>query len=304
MSLELKPEIICDHEVTLETKKLWNVLMDLFDQLDRICKKYNIRYFASDGTLLGAVRHQGFIPWDDDMDFFMLGPDYVRFLEVAPKELQEPYYLQSYQNEGDTSWPDIVLIRRSDTTGCTERTLQGYFPPANLGIFIDIFPLTFIPKNKAAYQIHTFIIRAYRKAFRGHEKYCHAKYKGELSVKSYLNSSFLTWKFMSLFSRDYKQMCRQFLWFLLVVRDSGTVGLKSYFTNNRKYYYPGYLFDEVIELPFEDRQMPCPKRYDELLKLEYGDYMKFVKGSAMHTMTIVDTEESYLEKIKKGTLVP
>ena len=107
---------------------------------------------------------------------------------------------------------------------------------------------------------------------------------------------------MSLFSRNYTDMCEQFLKVLINVKDSGLVGPKSYITHDRTYVYPKHVFEETIELPFEDRMMPCPKGYDELLRQEYGDYMTPVKGTSWHTMTIVDTEESYIEKIRKGEL--
>ena len=70
--------------VPSQKKKLWNVQIKLINEFARICKKYNLRWFAYSGTLLGAARHKGFIPWDDDVDLIMLRPDYNKFLEVAP----------------------------------------------------------------------------------------------------------------------------------------------------------------------------------------------------------------------------
>lgn len=74
-SFSLDEEVRCDYTVTKEAKKLWAAEMDLALQLEKICKKHNIKYFAAGGTLLGAVRHKGFIPWDNDMDFLMLKDD-------------------------------------------------------------------------------------------------------------------------------------------------------------------------------------------------------------------------------------
>ena len=81
--------------VTSEVKQLWAVLLDILVQIDSICKKHNIQYFLCGGTLLGAVRHRGFIPWDDDLDVMMKRNDYNRFCEVAPIELQQPYFFQT-----------------------------------------------------------------------------------------------------------------------------------------------------------------------------------------------------------------
>ncbi len=300
-TLNLEEEVICDHLVTTETKKVWCVLLDLFDQLDRICKKHNIKYFAGGGTLLGAVRHKGFIPWDDDMDFSMLTEDYLKFCEVAKDELEEPYFFQHYKSEDGVYWPDLVLIRRSDTTGCTQRGLDGYIPPANMGIFIDIFPLTNVPSNRVAYEMHTAALKLYRKAIRGRENYLHAQYKGTLSRKLYFSSSYITWKFVSLFSKDYVGMCDKFIKVLTNVKDSGYVGIKSYITHNKKYEWPSHCYDEVIYMPFENRTIPCPKGYDEVLRHQYGDYMKFVKGDALHTMVVANTDVPYKELIPKIT---
>ena len=80
--------------VTQSRKKIWNKSLEIWSVLDRICQKYNIRYYADYGTLLGAVRHKGFIPWDDDLDFVMFRQEYERFLECAAKELEEPYWMK------------------------------------------------------------------------------------------------------------------------------------------------------------------------------------------------------------------
>ena len=88
----LEQEVICGHLVTTDTKKLWHVQLELLDLLKAICRKHNIKYFASAGTLLGAVRHKGYIPWDDDIDIVMFADDYEKFCEVAPQEIYGDYF--------------------------------------------------------------------------------------------------------------------------------------------------------------------------------------------------------------------
>ena len=82
--------------VDTHRKSLWNVQIGLINEVARICEKYNLKYFAAYGTLLGAARHGGFIPWDDDVDLFMLRPDYEKFKQLAAEEIKYPYYLDAY----------------------------------------------------------------------------------------------------------------------------------------------------------------------------------------------------------------
>ena len=84
--------------VTTERKKLWNAQIGILLEFARICKKHNLQWFAGGGTLLGAARHGGFIPWDDDIDVVMLRPEYEKFQQVALQEVKDPYFLDIWYN--------------------------------------------------------------------------------------------------------------------------------------------------------------------------------------------------------------
>lgn len=90
----LKEEYRNGYLITEKMKKVWAVELDLLSELDRVCKKYNIKYYAAFGTLLGAIRDKGFIPWDDDIDVWLLRDEYERLKQVAPKEFTGKYYYQ------------------------------------------------------------------------------------------------------------------------------------------------------------------------------------------------------------------
>ena len=112
-------------------------LLEMALEVDRICKKHHIAYQLFAGSALGAVRHGGFIPWDDDLDLVMLRPAYERFLAVAPGELDpERYYLQK---EFSPHWPMFFTKLRQNNTACMER-FRPKDPAMHQGIYIDIFP--------------------------------------------------------------------------------------------------------------------------------------------------------------------
>ena len=140
--------VMPEYEISPETRELFKVNLDLLKKFKSICEKYSITYYASCGTLLGAVRHEGFIPWDDDMDLFLMWDDYKKFLEVAPKECSYPYFFQSHltEDEGEAS---ASRLRRSDTTGYTQWEKNNITDVNyNKGIFIDIFPIFYVPDTK------------------------------------------------------------------------------------------------------------------------------------------------------------
>lgn len=94
MSNFLTPENRCEFWVDESRKMLWKIELDIMEEIDGICKRHDIKYSILGGALIGAIRHKGFIPWDDDMDIGMLREDYNRFLEVAPKELSERFFFR------------------------------------------------------------------------------------------------------------------------------------------------------------------------------------------------------------------
>ena len=290
--MRFEDEVICDYLVTSKMKKAFAVELDLAAQLRRICEKHNIRYFAAGGTLLGAVRHKGFIPWDDDMDFVMMYDDYVKFCEVAPKELKEPYHFQQMYS--------LSRIRNSNTTACTQVELENAVPPFNLGIFIDILPLFSLPDNKLLREKHKLEVLAMRSARRGQKKIHHLKYQNKLNRKDYLDTKVMLWKMMTLVGE--KDMTKRFMKLCAKYENKGykEVGVISMLTYMDRYLWEKSWFDgERPELVFEDTTVPAPPDYDSFLRKSYGDYTVFIKNGAQHTMPIIDPEKPYIEYYKE-----
>lgn len=129
-------------------RKLHDTELEILDKIDEICKKYNISYQLSGGTLLGAIRHKGFIPWDDDVDLTMVREDYDKFIKVAQKELGDDYFLQCYETD-DCYFP-FVKIRKNNTI-FNEKLIAHL--NCHKGIFVDIFPFERINNP------HSFILK-------------------------------------------------------------------------------------------------------------------------------------------------
>ena len=128
---------------------------DILRKFILICEKYNLDYFVVFGTLLGTIRHEGFIPWDDDIDVGMLRTDYEKFLEVAQKECGEEYFIQTIDT--DPNYHLYFAKMRMNNTVFVEDSLQK--TTGNDGFYIDIFPYDVIPDDD-------IVMKKYMKKFR------------------------------------------------------------------------------------------------------------------------------------------
>lgn len=236
----------------------------LADELKRICENNNIKYFMIAGTLLGAVRHKGFIPWDDDMDFGMLRQDYECFLKACERELDtDRFYLQTDKDDKFYTF-NFAKLRLNGT-----RVLEDFSAKVNTnqGIYIDIFPIDSVSDNsvKAMIQYKSFWL--YRNLL---WVKCGYGSKERKKQKIYKVAKFLS-SFFTIESlkkrkdnsiRKYEGKSTKY-----VVTSDGNYGLKK---ETLKTAWVTHLRD----YPFEDRVYPGLADFDEYLSYFYGDYMK------------------------------
>ena len=135
--------------------KVQAVICEIMQQIDTICRRHNLTYFAIGGTALGAVRHQGFIPWDDDIDIGMPRKDYEAFMRYAAEELPQGYFLQTFATEKKT--PFYFAKIRKDNTKFVEFYLRDL--DIHQGIFVDIFPFDNVPDNPVVEKLHYMLCR-------------------------------------------------------------------------------------------------------------------------------------------------
>ena len=133
---------------------------DMLLEVDRICKKHNINYYLVGGSLLGAVRNNGFIPWDDDVDICMLREDFQKFRKICPEELSEKYAYQSYRNEKTTHYI-YDKIRLKGTYFSSEHS--GKYNDMENGVFLDIFVFDKTANSKMLQKLHVFLIVMFRR---------------------------------------------------------------------------------------------------------------------------------------------
>ena len=272
--------------VTTDRKKLWERLLEIWHVFDGICQKHKIPYFADSGTLLGAVRHQGFVPWDDDLDFVMFRPDYERFQEVALREVKPPYFLQNTYTDG---WVLAWSKLRDSRTAAIE------WPNAanvNQGIFIDIIPLDHVSDGSPAsvlayklqYELWGMVIQpdTVKELMKNGESQL-----GEDIIRPLLEKSLEErMKIYEGFMLDVFPRASKISFFM-----SDMVG--RYPGRDISWYGPGGC------MPFEQVQLPVPSGYDAVLRNFYGDYSKLVRGTSLHEGMLVSTDITYEDLIKE-----
>lgn len=250
----------------------------LLKEFDRICKELNIPYILFSGTMLGAVRHQGFIPWDDDLDVMLLREDYDRFLREAEQVMdQEKFFLQKEFSE---HWPMFFSKLRMNQTTCLEK----FHPKDHLmhqGVNMDIFPCD-----------RAFASKIGRKLQFLASKVVIAK---SLDKRGYDTDSKMKKLFMT-FCRVLPQKP-----FLAIAKgakkDSGMVhsffGAASCYDRN---VYPRAYFENRTDVKFEGGMYPIPSEYDALLRILYDDYMVLPtqdqRACKQHAI-LVDLHKSY-----------
>ncbi|MDR0364202.1 MAG: LicD family protein [Bacteroidales bacterium] len=235
-----------------ELRKAQLRILEILEIVDKICKKHNIPYWLGYGTLLGAVRHGGFIPWDDDLDIALLRKDYKKLLKILPQEL--PAYL-SLQQPGERYY-DLAFAKirdnRSEVTESHNRD-KNYLQK---GLFIDIFPL-----EPAYYPLKKFARFFFEKSYR-HIRRRRIFQSPILFLKSIFY--YLIWPLgaaLVLFSKFIALVGQaSTLVHGYVIKDSAIQDIETIFP--------------LTEVTFEGKKFPAPGNYNRYLRTLYGDYMK------------------------------
>jgi LPS biosynthesis protein len=249
-------------ELTKEQlRQLQKIELEMLEEVDRICKKNNIRYTIIGGTLLGAVRHGGFIPWDDDADVAMLRSEYEKFCKVCERELnKDKFYFQNIDNTQGYRW-GYAKLRRKDTLFI--RKYQEHMPYEQ-GVFLDIFPIDATPDNFFLRQIHDFKCFCVRKLLWSEV--------GKIAERNAIKR-----RLYIILSKIPEEKVKKAYRNLILKKNSSTTNVVRTLTFPAPRKLRGYYrrwFTETALIKFEDKMFYGVKDYEGWLTYEFGDYKK------------------------------
>lgn len=277
--------------VTEKTKSIWAVELDLLFEFDRVCKECGLQYYLDSGTLLGAVRHRGFIPWDDDIDVVMLRDDYEVLIKEHSSMFMHPYFLQSVYTDKDY-FREHAQLRNSSTTGILPYEKEKVL--FNQGMFLDIFPLDYISEEKleSKHELESIITN----------KANLLKIMRKMSLHGDTIFRKIYWgcrsSWLKLVYGDLLSLHGEFE-ILVNSEPSIYVGdmLSAKSVSELKYFEKKW-YEDPCELEFEGHLFPVPRNYDKVLEKYYGhDYMIPQKQPTLHGEIIIDPYVSFSEYI-------
>jgi lipopolysaccharide cholinephosphotransferase len=254
-----------------DLRKLQLIELDILKEFIRICDMHNLKYYATSGTALGAVRHKGFIPWDDDIDVSMPRSDYDKFMIIAPKDIPRHREIRTISNYENHLHPFMQFVDKSVKTVISKANNE-----TNHNAYIDIFPLDGMPNNKILRYLHTLRFLVCKCLFHisvFNERVDQTKKRpfyekvilwccNNFNIQKFFdkhNRVTAGDKILKKYSFDKTNYCSPQLWGLY----------------KTKAIFPTDWIGEGVLLPFEDTQIMVPLNYNNYLNQLYGsDYME------------------------------
>jgi lipopolysaccharide cholinephosphotransferase len=271
------------------------VELEILKEFTRVAKREGLTWFAMFGTLLGAVRHKGFIPWDDDIDIALPRKEYER-LRLSQHWFDEPYFLQTPQNDPSAA-PHYIRLRRSDTTVLSNFP-NGYTRGGHMGAYIDILPLDDMPGGDAAKRVQETALKMQIQMYASAAlDECEGAEISESKEAFCYGAGGISGQY-NFFAVRYERFCSKY-------SDQLYYSIPVVMGEHGKRVYDKKWFAESIEMDFEDLKIPVPVGYKETLIASYpgGLYEPDAKDrkSKHWEHSIVDLGRSYKEYVRAYT---
>jgi len=277
--IEENEEIRCWFKVSSNRKKVRNIQLGLLEELKRICKKHNLKYYAEWWTLLWAIRHKWFIPWDDDVDLVMFREDYEKLFKIAPKEL--PNWVKLFRHH---QWFSKIVNINTTALWYENRWDKDFVG----WIWIDIFPMDYASRFMIINHIKSIILRFLRMILlsKKSDAFVTKMKKWQqvlINICNHIFKKIDSYKICQIHERISKKTF--FKW------DYIYTGFCPYI------FYPKRIFDKYYDIQYENTCITIPNWYDTYLRITYGDYMKPVIYNELHGCRF-SVNKSYKDIIK------
>lgn len=250
----------------LSNKEIQDVELGILKNIKQKCEENHLRYYIAYGTLIGAIRHQGFIPWDDDIDIVMPRKDYIKLIDVINSEMDGQYKIISVDTNSDFTAP---LAKVVDTR---TRIVQhyGFIEKVELGIYVDIFLLDGVGNDyEKALNYYNEAFALFKKWYAADIQFRRPGMSMAHSILSWIKHSPYKIKGYKYWLNKFEEHNKKYSYDgskFVSVLEAGTPGAK-------RNVWPKSYFGDGINVTFEGEQFKAPVEYDKLLTLEYGDYM-------------------------------
>ena len=300
-----EPEVRDGFYVPSEMKRYWAVSLQVYEEVAKVCRKYGLKFFADYGTLIGAVRHGGFIPWDDDFDISMPREDYMTFLKIGEKELPTGYKVLSiYNNHRSRTF--LARVVNADMITMEEEFLRAnHNCPYATGI--DIFPIDNFDYDEDVNDYQKVLIRGFDKTaadidedetdlsnlprdLRDQIAYLCDKCKVEIEDGKPLKQQVMIFsdRLYSVFDKKSPYVAHMYFWEI-----------------NGSQVYPREYYENRVMLPFENTYIPAPIAYDKILSSCYGDrYMEPIRSGGVHDFPLYSIQREYMREVTGKVYYP
>ena len=282
--------------VSSEMKRVWAAELKVLEFVINVCQKYGIQYFADYGTLLGAVRHKGFVPWDDDIDIALKRADYMKLMSALKKEVKPPYKVNSCYFSDERRQPFCSIANYSHVPMPAEVIDEFFGCPYVVGV--DVYALDYVPRDEESAKLQMAMYTAvYDLAMRldemrqtGELEYyllqveemCNVRLKSDNTLRGQL------WRLCDMIAAMFGEEESDILTFF-----------PRNVQGHSDFGYPKEWYDETVFMKFEGINIAVPKNCHEVLTRLYGDYTIPKQNTSSHNYPFFAVQKEYLEKLKK-----